>query len=122
MPAYEYICHACRRRARLVMTFAEYDQATPVCPHCGRAELKRRIGRVAFARSESTRLDTLMDDSALGGLDDDPRAMGQMMRRMGDELGEDMGDEFNEVVGRLESGESPASIEAAMPDLGAAGE
>jgi len=31
---------------------------------------------------------------------------------------EEMGQEFDEVVGRLESGESPASIEAAMPGLG----
>jgi len=105
------------------MTFAEYDRATPVCPHCGRAELRRRVGRVAIARSESSRLDSLMDDSALAGLDeDDPRAMGQMMRRMSDELDEDMGGDFDEVVGRLESGESPASIEASMPDLGEAGE
>ncbi len=123
MPFYEYTCRACRRRARLFMTFAEYDQATPVCPHCGSDQLKRRIGRVAIARSESSRLDSLMDDSALGGLDDDdPRAMGRMMRRMGDELGEEIGDEFDEVVGRLESGESPASIEAAMPELGESGE
>ncbi len=123
MPVYEYVCRACGRRARLFMTFAEYDRATPVCPHCGRAELRRRVSRVAIARSESSRLDSLMDDSALAGLDeDDPRAMGQMMRRMSDELGEDMGGDFDEVVGRLESGESPASIEASMPDLGEAGE
>ncbi len=123
MPVYEYVCRACGRRARLFMTFAEYDRATPVCPHCGRAELRRRVSRVTIARSESSRLDSLMDDSALAGLDeDDPRAMGQMMRRMSDELGEDMGGDFDEVVGRLESGESPASIEASMPDLGEAGE
>ncbi len=118
MPVYEYTCRACGRRARLFMSFAEYDRATPVCPQCGRAELKRRVGRVAFARSEASRLDGLMDDPALDGLEDDPRAMGRMMRRMSSELGEEMGQEFDEVVGRLESGESPASIEAALPELG----
>ncbi len=115
MPLYEYTCRACGRRARLRMSFAEYDSAAPVCPHCGRAELQRRVGRVAVARSESSRLDGLMDDPALDGLEDDPRAMGRMMRQMSSELGEDMGQEFEEVVGRLESGESPAEIEAAMP-------
>jgi hypothetical protein len=30
-----------------------------------------------------------------------------------------MGSEFEEVVDRLESGESPEDIETAMPDLGA---
>ena len=119
MPVYEYVCRACGRRARLRMSFAEYDSAAPTCPYCGSGELRRRVGRVAVARSEASRLDGLMDDPALDALDeDDPRAMGRMMRRMGDELGEDMGQEFDEVVGRLESGESPASIEAAMPELG----
>ena len=47
-----------------------------------------------------------MADDALAGLDeDDPRSIGKFMRKMGNELGEDMGDEFNEVVGRLEKGE-----------------
>ena len=40
------------------------------------------------------------------------------MRQMSQEMGEDLGDEFNEVVGRLEKGESPESIEKSMPELG----
>jgi hypothetical protein len=72
-----------------------------------------------MAKSEDARMDGLMDDSALAGLDDDPRSMGKFMRKMSSEMGEDMGDEFNEVVDRLEKGESPDSIEKSMPDLGA---
>jgi hypothetical protein len=61
-----------------------------------------------------------MDDTALAGLDeDDPKALGRFMRKMSREMGEDLGDEFNEVVNRLEKGESPESIESTMPDLGA---
>ena len=81
--------------------------------------MKRRVGRVAFARSEASRIDGLMDDPALDGLENDPRAMGRMMRRMSTELGEEMGQEFDEVVGRLGGGGSPASIEAALPEVGA---
>ena len=45
------------------------------------------------------------------------------MRKMGDEMGEDLGPEFDEVVGRLESGEDPEAIEKSMPDLlGGAGD
>jgi hypothetical protein len=33
-------------------------------------------------------------------------------------LGEEVPPEFDEVVGRLESGESPEEIEESMPDLG----
>ena len=35
-----------------------------------------------------------------------------MMRKMSSEMGEDMGPEFDEVVGRLEAGQSPEDIEA----------
>lgn len=39
------------------------------------------------------------------------------MRRMGNEMGEDVGPEFNEMVGRPEGGESPDEIEKSMQDL-----
>jgi hypothetical protein len=64
------------------------------------------------------RLDDLSDPSFLSDFDeDDPRSMGRMMRRMADEVGEELGPEFEEVVGRLESGESPEQIEKDLPDL-----
>ncbi len=119
MPLYEYICQNCHRRVRLFFSYAEYDKAEPTCPHCQSKQLKRRVGRVALGKSEDARLDSLMDDPALASLDEeDPRAVGRFMRKMSEEMGEDMGEEFNEVVGRLESGESPESIEQSMPDLG----
>jgi len=53
--------------------------------------------------------------SQLGDLDEnDPRSLARFMRKMGDEMGEELGPEFDEVVSRLESGESPEDIEAAM--------
>ena len=64
-------------------------------------------------------MDSLLDDSALSGLDEeDPRALGRYMRKMSQEMGEDLGEEFGEVVDRLESGEDPESIEKSMPELG----
>jgi hypothetical protein len=59
------------------------------------------------------------DFSGMEGLEDDPRAMAQMMRKMGSEAGEDLPPEFNEVVDRLDAGQSPEEIESAIPDLGA---
>ena len=119
MPFYEYKCLACGKPVRLFMTFAEFDQTEPTCPHCHSVELQRRVSRVAVAKSEDARMDALMDDSALNGLDEeDPKALGRFMRKMSSEMGEDMGEEFGEVVDRLEKGESPESIEESMPDLG----
>ena len=54
----------------------------------------------------------------LEGMEDDPRALGRMMRKMGKEAGEDLPPEFDDVVGRLESGQSPEEIEKDMPELG----
>jgi hypothetical protein len=45
-----------------------------------------------------------------------------MMRQMSDEMGEDLGPEFDEVVDRLERGQSPEEIEKDLPDLGAGDE
>ncbi len=68
-------------------------------------------------------MDSLADTSSLEGLENDPVALGRMMRKMSSEMGEDVGPEFNEVVDRLESGQSPEEIEKAIPDLeGGAGD
>jgi hypothetical protein len=100
-------------------TYAEFDQATPTCPRCHGTNLTRLITRVSIAKSEESRFSSL-DDAALDDLADaDPTTMGRYMRRMSEEAGEDLGDEFNEVVNRLERGENPEDIEASMPDLGA---
>jgi putative FmdB family regulatory protein len=118
MPTYQYRCKDCHRKFEVFMTYSEYGTRTVNCTHCASANVERRIGRVRFARSEESRLENLADPSKLAGLEDDPRALGQMMREMSGEMGEDMGPEFDEVIDRLESGQSPDEIEKALPDLG----
>ena len=118
MPYYDYRCNQCGRRLRLFMSYKEYDTAVPTCTHCQSSNLKRLINRVRVVKSEDARMDALADDSALAGLDEnDPRSLGRFMRKMSSEMGEDLGDEFDEVVNRLESGESPEAIEESMPEL-----
>jgi putative FmdB family regulatory protein len=122
MPTYEYRCLDCRKRAAIYQSYADYGRVAVACPHCGSARLERRIGRVRVARSEESRLDTLSDPSDWGDVDEnDPRSVARMMRRMGSEMGEDMPAEFDEVVDRLEAGESPEEIEKDIPDLGGGG-
>jgi putative FmdB family regulatory protein len=117
VPSYDYRCHDCNRRVVLsYKTYADYDAAVPTCPRCKGENLTRLISRVAIAKSESSRFDG-MDDSMLDDMADaDPATLGRYMRRMSGEVGEDLGEEFNEVVDRLEKGESPEDIEASMPD------
>ena len=119
MPTYDYRCEDCGRRASIYLTYEEYGKKSAHCPHCGSGEMRRLIHRVRFARSEESRLESLADPDAWGDIDEsDPRSMARMMRKMGEELGEDMPPEFDEVVGRLEAGESPEEIEQSMPELG----
>lgn len=118
MPFYDYRCQECGKASRLQFSYSEYGKVQPVCPHCHSRKMKRHISRVALAKSEDARLDSMMGGDELGGLDEnDPRSLGKFMRKMGQESGEDLGDEFNEVVDRLEKGESPEQIEQSMPDL-----
>ncbi len=119
MPIYEYHCHDCRRRVNLFFRSFSDIEDEPTCPRCGGTHLTRLISRVAVIRSEESRIDDLADPSMLGDLDEnDPKSLARWMRKMGSEVGEDMPPEFDEVIDRLESGQSPEEIEESMPDLG----
>jgi len=124
MPVYEYRCQKCQKRFSIFWrTISAAEDQAPTCPRCGSTEVRRLISRVRFVRSGSSLLegDTLDDLSDFD--ENDPKSLGRMMRRMRDELGDEAGDigpEFDEMVSRLEKGESPEEIEKALPDLGAA--
>ncbi len=117
MPTYQYRCLNCHKRFEIFMTYSEYGTRPVHCPYCQSELVERRIGRIRVAKSEDSRLEDLADPSALAGLEDDPKALGKMMRKMGSELGEELPPEFDEVVDRLEAGQSPDEIEKALPDL-----
>jgi putative FmdB family regulatory protein len=119
MPTYDFICNKCNQRFDVFLTYSEYGKKAVKCAHCGSKNVRRRMTRVRIAKSEESRMDSMADEfSGIEGLEDDPKAMGQMMRKMGKEMGEDLPPEFDEVVDRLESGQSPEEIEKAIPDLG----
>ena len=123
MPIYEYRCQDCKRRVSIFWrTFSDAESGAPVCPRCGGTDLTRLVSRVRVLRSEESRLDDTSDFGDLPDFDEsDPKSMGRWMRKMSAETGEDLGPEFDEVVGRLESGESPENIEKSMPDLAGEG-
>jgi putative FmdB family regulatory protein len=118
MPSYEYRCLDCKRRFEIFMSYNEYGAKPVLCTHCQSTNIIRRIGRIRIAKSEESRLENFSDSADLEGLEDDPIALGRMMRKMSGELGEDMPPEFDEVVDRLEKGQSPEDIERDLPELG----
>lgn len=109
MPIYDYRCQDCRKRVSLFyQTFSAAENATPVCTNCGSGNISRLVSRVALLKSEESRLDDMSDPSMFGDIDEnDPRSMARWARKMGDSLGEDMGDDFNEMIDRMEAGEMP---------------
>jgi putative FmdB family regulatory protein len=123
MPNYDYRCQSCSHRVSIYQSYADYGVKPVACPLCGSNKLTRIIGRVRIAKSEDRRLDDMSDPSFLGDVDEnDPKSLARAMKRMGQEMGEDLPPEFDEITDRLEAGEDPESIEKSMPDLGDAGD
>ena len=119
MPTYDYICLDCRQRFDIFLSYKDYGVLPVACSHCQSANVRRRVPRVRVLKSDEKRAAALADPSALGALDsNDPQALARMMRQMGSEMGADLPHEFNDVVDRLEAGQSPEEIESALPDMG----
>lgn len=121
MPLYDYRCLDCRQPFEIYLSYAEYGTRIVQCPRCQSTNVRRRLPRVRLARSEEDRLEALAEDfsdpDVAEGLEEDPRALGRWMRRMSQEVGEEMPPEFDEVVDRLEKGQRPEEIEQEMPEL-----
>ena len=119
MPTYDFICNDCKQRFDVFLTFSEYGKKTVTCVHCNSRNVRRRMTKVRIAKSEESRMENMADEfSGFEGMEENPQAMGRMMRKMGKEMGEELPPEFNEVVDRLEKGQSPEEIEKELPDLG----
>ena len=118
MPTYDFICNACEKRFEVFLTYNEYGKKMVHCVHCDSTEVRRRMTKVRISKTDDGRLESMAGElSGLEGMENDPAAFGRMMKKMGKEMGEDLPAEFDEVVDRLEAGQSPGEIESAMPDL-----
>jgi putative FmdB family regulatory protein len=106
MPIYEYRCQACRKRTS-VFVRSMSAAVKPACEHCGGRKLARLMSRVTVVRSGGGSLDDL-DESMMADVDEnDPRSVARFARRMRDEMGEDMGPDFDEAIDQMESGAFP---------------
>jgi putative FmdB family regulatory protein len=105
MPIYEYECAKCRRRTS-VLTLRVSEKVDAVCKHCGSSKLSRLMSRFAMPKSEEARLEALSDPSTFGDLDEnDPKSAARVMRRLGKEMGDDMGGpEMDQAIEELENG------------------
>lgn len=85
------------------------------CEHCGSTKMSRLISRVTVPRSKGSMGD--FDESMLSGVDEnDPRSMARFARRMRDEMGEDAGPEFDQMIDQMEQGNMPDEGDFPMDD------
>ncbi len=133
MPIYEFYCPDCH----IVYNFfsARIDTAaSPDCPRCARRRLARKPSTFATLKHQGededgadplngldeAKLEGAMESlmQEMGGIEneEDPRAMGRLMRRFGELSGLEMGDRMEEMIQRMEAGEDPESLEDEMGD------
>jgi putative FmdB family regulatory protein len=106
MPIYEYRCRKCGKSFS-VLTLRVSETPSPQCDKCGSRAADRLMSRFATPKSEEARMESLADPSNLGGLDEnDPKSVSRWMRKMGKEMGDDLGGEdFDEMMDEVEGGE-----------------
>jgi putative FmdB family regulatory protein len=98
LPIYEYRCRDCGRKSAF-LTLSVRSPLQPKCRKCGSLNLEKLVSRVAVARSEESRMESLADPSKLSGLDEnDPKSVARWMKRMGKEMGEDAGEDFDQSI------------------------
>lgn len=114
MPIYEYYCSGCDKEVSIFfLSVSEAQEEKPACPECGSKNLGRLISNVStVSKPDNTKnKDTQRKSPAAG---EDTAALARVMRESSRKSKADYGEQFNEVAGRLEKGESSESIEKSL--------
>ena len=104
MPIYEYRCDACGRvTSQLVLKPAE--ETPPACRACTSLYTRRVMSSFSYHRSEASRL-AAFDPSASPGPDfyQDSRNVGLWAKKRAQNLGVDLGSQFEETVEKARTG------------------
>jgi putative FmdB family regulatory protein len=130
VPIYEFYCADCHAIFNFLSRKPDVRRR-PACPRCARPRLERRISRFAVSRGRPEPVDDSLADldedrlqraaaameRELDGVDDgDPGQMARVMRKLFDGAGLSLGPGMEEALRRMEAGEDPDEIEAAMGD------
>lgn len=133
MPIYEFYCADCNTIFNFFSSRVNTEKR-PNCPKCENGPLDRLMSKFAVLRGgskdESEKMDGMpnMDESKLEKAmamlekeaeninEDDPRQAANLMRKLCDMTGMDMGSGMEEALRRMEAGEDPEAIEAEMGD------
>jgi putative FmdB family regulatory protein len=131
MPIYEFYCKKCNTLFNFFSKTINIS-TTPLCPKCGVHHLIRQMS--AFAVTGKAKEDSGMDDlpfdeskmeqamQMLAGEaeninENDPRQAADLMRKLTNMTGMELGPGMQEALRRMESGEDPEQIESEMGDI-----
>jgi putative FmdB family regulatory protein len=131
MPIYEFYCKKCHTIYNFYSSSVETEKR-PSCPKCGRVKLERQISLFSTLRNrgededmpipdmDESKLEqamNLMTQEAESMDGEDPKQAADLMRKLTDMTGMDLGPGMEEALRRMEAGEDPEQIESEMGDL-----
>lgn len=105
MPIYEYICSNCSRKFRKLVGVVAQTAALQ-CPRCQSVDVQRQLSRFSRVRNEDDAMDALADEMESMGDTEDPRALRRIMKEVSGAMGEDLGDDFEQMMEEEASGEA----------------
>ena len=131
MPIYEFYCDQCHMIFNFFSGSVNIDKK-PNCPKCKKQKLDRKMSIFSVSRKKDQEDDIPMPDldeskleQAMSVLandaenidEDDPRQAANLMRKLTDMTGLNLGPGMEEALARMEAGDDPEQIEAEMGDL-----
>ena len=131
MPIYEFYCRECHMIFNFFSRSVNTDK-TPMCPQCREIKLERRMSVFATVRNRGEEEDMPLPDLDEGKMEkgmallsqeaeqmdeNDPKQAADLMRKLTDMTGLNLGAGMEEALRRMEAGEDPEDIEADMGDI-----
>ena len=131
MPIYEFYCPECNTIFNFFSRSVNTEKK-PMCPKCQKTRLERRMSVFSTSRNrgeeedisvpdlDETKMEkamSLLAKEAENVNEEDPRQAADLMRKLTDMTGLELGAGMREALKRMEAGEDPDAIEAEMGDL-----
>ena len=131
MPIYEFYCPECNTLFNFFSRTINTSK-TPNCPKCLTIALQRQMSAFAvtgkakenddgeempFDEGKMERAMQMLASEADRINEDDPRQAANLMRKLTDMTGMELGAGMEEALRRMERGEDPEAVEAEMGDL-----
>lgn len=131
MPIYEFYCKNCHMIFNFFSSSVNTEKS-PKCPKCRKKKLERQMSTFSSPRNRGEEEDMPMPDideakmeQAMNTLareaehmdENDPKQAANLMRKLTDMTGLDLGPGMEEALSRMEAGEDPEKIEQEMGDL-----